>query len=107
MNDRVLSLGSRAAAPPSMKVAIVGAGLIVEHAHLPAYKQRGIRVAGIFDVNGDRAASLAEKFGTRTYATLDELLADPTVDIVDCAVPPGEQAAIANQALGAGKHLLC
>ena len=90
-----------------MKVGIVGAGLIVEHAHLPAYKQRGIKVTGIFDVNSDRAASLAEKFDTRTYATLDELLADPTVDIVDCAVPPAKQAAIANQALEAGKHLLC
>ena len=41
------------------------------------------------------------------YDTLDALLADPAIEIVDIAVQPWHQRAIAEQALAAGKHLLC
>ncbi|MDW8214824.1 MAG: Gfo/Idh/MocA family oxidoreductase [Roseiflexaceae bacterium] len=43
----------------------------------------------------------------RVYETLDDALADPEAVICDIAVPAWHQRAIAEQALAAGKHLLC
>jgi predicted dehydrogenase len=40
------------------------------------------------------------------YASLDELLADDAVAVVDVAVPPWEQPQIVRRALAAGKHVL-
>lgn len=89
------------------RIGIVGAGLIVENAHLPAYRKAGFDVAGICDTQPDRAASLARSFGIADYPSLDALLADPTIDIVDIAVTPHAQHEVARRALDAGKHLLC
>ena len=38
---------------------------------------------------------------------MEELLGDPDVEIVDIAVYPWETVAIAEQAIRAGKHILC
>lgn len=43
-------------------IVIIGAGGIVNDAHLPAYQLAGFDVAGIYDVNKDKAHALAEKF---------------------------------------------
>jgi predicted dehydrogenase len=89
-------------------IGIVGAGSIVEAAHLPAYRKAGFHVVGITDINVERAHALAARCGIpRVYLTVDELLADPNVEIVDIAVPPWSQSFIVTRALEAGKHLLC
>lgn len=89
-------------------VAIVGAGEIVDVAHLPVYARHGLPVVGVFDQNRDRAAELARKHGIdRVYASLDELAKDDRVAIVDIAVYPWAQPRIATALLDAGKHLLC
>lgn len=88
-------------------VAIVGAGGIVDGAHLPAYALAGLPVAGITDVDLDRARAVAERHGIpRVYASLDELLADDDVTVVDIAVPVTEQPVIFRAAVAAGKHIL-
>lgn len=88
-------------------IGIVGAGAIVEHAHLPAYQDGGLPVAGIFDRDSARAATISERFGVRAYDSLEELLGDDEVEVVDIAVPPQHQPGLATAALEAGKHLLC
>jgi predicted dehydrogenase len=88
-------------------IAIVGCGGIVNYAHLPAYAAHGLRVLGCYDVNAEAAKETAERHGLgRVYASLGELLADEAVEIVDVAVQPWHQRAIAEAALAAGKHLL-
>jgi predicted dehydrogenase len=88
-------------------IAIVGAGGIVDGAHLPAYRLAGLEVVGITDVNLDRAREVAKKHGIpRVYETLDELLADSTVEVVDIAVPMPQQPAIFRAAVAAGKNIL-
>ena len=89
-------------------IGIVGAGQVVNGAHLPAYRKGGLSVAGIFDRDRAKAEATAGRFGVeKVYGSLEELLDDPRVDIVDVAVPGVEQKRIALAAAGRGKHLLC
>lgn len=89
-------------------IGLVGAGGIVEAAHLPAYQKAGFRVAGIFDLVPERAERLAARFPiSRVFRRLDEMLAAPEIEIVDIAVLPSAQCRIAAEALCAGKHVLC
>src|SRR6202023_1454719 len=89
-------------------IGIVGAGGIVNYAHLPAYKKAGFKVVGITDRNHEQAEHTAKEHGIgKVYASVDELLRQPEIEIVDIAVYPAEQSAIVEQTTGAGKHLLC
>lgn len=88
-------------------IGIVGAGMIVEHAHLPAYRSAGLTVCGVFDQDHARASRLAAEFGVQAYRSLDELVEDEGVHIVDCAVTPDAQENLVPQFLDAGKHVLC
>ena len=89
-------------------IGIVGAGGIVQHAHLPAYKQAGFAVVGITDPDGEKAQRVAREHGlAKVYDDLATLLADPEIEIVDVAVYPWEQLGIVERAAAAGKHLLC
>lgn len=88
-------------------VAIVGAGAIVDLAHLPAYRRAGITVTGIFDVRRERAEEVAARHGiSRVYASLDELLGDETPEVVDVAVVPDAQPEIVRRLLRGGRHVL-
>jgi predicted dehydrogenase len=90
------------------RTAIVGAGEIVDLAHLPAYAAHGLDIVGITDLNLDRAAEVARRHGIeRVYRSHQELAADPSVEVVDVAVYPWVQCGIAAPLLEAGKQLLC
>ncbi len=96
--------------PPAHRraIGIIGAGAIVDYAHLPAYRDAGLEVLAIHDRDGGRARTLAERYGVGTvYSTIDDLLADPAIEVVDIAVPAAYQPEIAIRALEAGKHLIC
>lgn len=89
MAIEVDSLRQRWPLPASPRpIVIIGAGGIVNDAHLPAYRMAQLPVAGLFDLDATRAAALAEKWGTRAFATLDEALATPGA-VYDLALPPG------------------
>jgi predicted dehydrogenase len=83
----------------SKPIFIIGAGGIVNDAHLPAYKIAGFKVTGIFDKDIERAKSLAAKFGIKkVFKTLAEMLANATNDVVfDVAVPGNVIASILEQ----------
>jgi len=89
-------------------IGIVGAGGIVNYAHLPAYKKAGFKVVGITDRNRQQAARTAKEHGiANIFENVDELLRQSEIEIVDVAVYPAEQVAIVEKAASAGKHLLC
>lgn len=74
---------------PDSPVLLIGAGGIVESAHLPAYQLAGIPVAGIFDINRTRAEAVASRFQIpQVYGNLDDMLREcPANCIFDIAVP--------------------
>ncbi len=90
------------------RIAIAGAGKIVVGAHLPAYALAGFEVAGIWNRTANRARAAAAQFSIpRVYRTIDELLDDDSVDIVDIALIPEIQVEVVRGAAAAGKHVLC
>jgi predicted dehydrogenase len=72
-------------------IAIIGAGGIVNDAHLPAYRKAGFQVLGVFDENLQRAQLMAERWQiARVWTSLDEMIADTGSRkvIYDVAIPP-------------------
>lgn len=45
--------------------------------------------------------------GIATYTTLEEMLADPTIDLIDICLPPHAHPEAIEKSLKAGKHVLC
>lgn len=89
-------------------IAIVGAGAIVDVAHLPAYKAAGLEVVGMFDLDRTRALDVAQRHGVGTvFDSLDQLLGDERVQVVDVSVVPWAQPDVVRAAVAAGKDLLC
>ena len=88
-------------------IAIIGAGGIVDGAHLPAYEKAGLEVIGITDVDSAKAADVAQRHGIRkVYQSIDELLADPTPVVIDIAVPAAAQPEIFLKVANAGRNIL-
>lgn len=88
-------------------IYIIGAGGIVNEAHLPAYKIAGFNVQGIFDINIDKARSTADTFSIPScFTSLDEMIAAaPANAIFDVAVP-GSQTIPVLSKLPAGSSVL-
>jgi predicted dehydrogenase len=76
----------RPAAP--RPIVIIGAGGIVNDAHLPAYRLAGLPVAGLYDLDRNKAGALAAKWDTRAFASLEAAIATPGA-VYDLALPPG------------------
>jgi len=89
-------------------IGIVGAGGVVNFAHLPAYSKAGFKVVGVTDMDRVRAEQTAATHKVpKVYSTLEELLRDPEVEVVDIAVYPWEVPAIAEKVIATGRPFLC
>jgi len=73
----------------SRPIVVIGAGGIVNDAHLPAYRKAGFSVAGIFDIDQARAQRTASAFEiSRVYHSLNEAVnSAPLGAVYDIAVP--------------------
>jgi predicted dehydrogenase len=112
MNDGVglpLTLDYRPHVPESYRpgIGIIGVGGIVKSSHLPAYAKYGVDVAAVYDVRPEATADAVATFGVgRVALSLDELLDDPGIAIVDIATFPEQRIPLIRRALEAGKHVL-
>lgn len=87
-------------------IGIVGAGFIVRDCHLPAYRSAGFNVVAITSRNRERAEELARAFDIDTvYDSVEDLVADPRVQVLDIAVPPDVQPQIVYRALAERRAL--
>lgn len=88
-------------------IAIVGTGAIVRSAHLPAYRKYGLPIVGAYDIQPASTEGLCEEFGVgRIYRSLEELLDDRQVEVVDVATRPEDRAPVIRAVLAKGKHVL-
>jgi len=89
-------------------IGIIGTGGIMNYAHLPAYAKAGFKVIAVTDKNLEQAQRTAKQHNiTKIYSSVDELLSDPGIQIVDIAVYPDVQVSLVEKAAKAGKHMLC
>jgi predicted dehydrogenase len=73
----------------SLPVYIIGAGGIVNTAHLPAYRLAGYNVQGIYDINKEKAVATATQFSVPfVFDSIEQLLSEAQPGAVfDVAVP--------------------
>jgi nucleoside-diphosphate-sugar epimerase/predicted dehydrogenase len=88
---------------PTIRAGLLGAGYIADW-HCKALRSvRGARVVAVCDQSTDRAAALAQKCGAeRTFATLEDMLAEANLDAVHVLLPPTAHAAAARTLLDRG-----
>lgn len=90
------------------RVGIIGCGRIAQTRHIPEYlENEAAEIAGFFDLNLQRAQQLSDQFGGKAYESVQEMLADPSIDAVSVCVVNTEHARVSIEALNAGKHVLC
>lgn len=91
----------------NLPIYIIGAGGIVNTAHLPAYKMASFNVQGIMDVLYDKAAQTAAAFAVpNVFSTIEEMVAAaPANAVFDMAVP-GKQTIPVLQQLPDGASVL-
>lgn len=92
----------------SLGIGILGCGKIAQSAHLPAYTAYGLDVASVWSRTEATVATIMQRFPTvRSVAgSLDALLGNPAVDIVDIATPAANRLDLVAAAVRAGKHVL-
>ena len=71
----------------SICVGVAGTGFIGP-AHVEGLRRNGIQVLGVAEQNKELAQQKAAELGIpRNYGSLDEMLADPDIDVVHLATP--------------------
>jgi len=90
-----------------INAAIIGLGF-VGRAHLEALRRLGISVQGVLGSTPERTKASRDAMGLpQAYASLEELAADASVQVVHLCTPNNEHFQEASQLLRAGKDVLC
>jgi predicted dehydrogenase len=87
--------------------AVIGTGFIGT-VHVEALRRIGVQVRGVLGSSPERGAVRAEALGVpHAYASLDDLLADPTVQVVHVTSPNDLHVSQTKAILAAGRHVVC
>ncbi len=92
-------------APKIIQGAVIGFGGMGGFHCNKMQTVEGICLRGIYDIDPARGKA-AEEQGIRSYASREELLADPEIDLVTVATPNDFHKEIAIAALEAGKNVI-
>src|SRR5262245_38253236 len=82
------------------RIGCVGAGFIMRDCHLVAYRNAGFNPVAIASRKVETALEVAKQHGIpKVHSTIDELLNDAAIEVLDVAVPPDAQPAIIQRAV--------
>ncbi|MDB4724224.1 Gfo/Idh/MocA family oxidoreductase [bacterium] len=82
----------------SVRIGCIGAGFIMADCHLVAYRNVGLNPVAIASRTSETAAKVADRHGiSRVYQSCQELLDDPSIEVVDVAVPPDQQFGVISE----------
>jgi len=77
------------------RIGILGSGFIVSDCHLVSYRKAGFNPVAIASRSRDNAAKVAARHSIpKVYDTYEQLLDDPSIEVLDIAVPPNAQLAL-------------
>ncbi len=89
------------------RIGIIGCGKIAQVRHIPEYEASGrATLDAFYDLNSERAATLAAQHGGKAYGSIDELL-DSGLDAVSVCTSNATHAEITIKALRKGISVLC
>lgn len=92
---------------PKLGIAIVGTGMIGA-VHRRAALLAGAEIRGVAASSPQRARDVAQAWGVpRAYRDIEDVVADPQVQVVHVCTPNHLHRAMAQAALEAGKHVIC
>lgn len=87
-------------------IGCVGAGFIMRDCHLLAYRNAGFNPIAITSRDPARALETAQKYAIpKVHKSVGDLLMDPSIEVLDIAVPPDVQPSIILAAAKQGSHL--
>jgi predicted dehydrogenase len=90
-----------------LRAGIIGGGMIAA-VHANALRHAGIRVAGAAGSSRERSELFAHRLLAETaFATPEDLIASPDVDVVHICTPNASHARYARLVLAAGKSVIC
>jgi len=90
-----------------IKAEVVGIGFIGV-AHVEALRRLGIEVVGVSGSSPERARAKSEAIGLgRVYDGVEEMAADPDIDVVHITSPNHAHADQVRAVLAGGKHVVC
>lgn len=80
------------------------------HVHAPIYGRQAqansaLELVAAWDADAERGRAGAAELGIDFVASLDEVLADPTIEAVICQTPTRDHREVIERALRAGKHV--
>ncbi len=92
-----------------LKIAVIGAGGIANHAHLTGYSRMdNVEIVAICDIIREKAEETARKFGIpAVYENYEDVFDIPGLDAVDICTPNYLHSVIAVKALKRGLNVFC
>src|SRR5690242_2054732 len=90
----------------SMTIGCIGSGFIMADCHLVAYRNTGFNPVAIASRNRKNSEAVAKRHGIKkVYNSYHELLNDPSISIIDIAVPPHQELAVVREAVKHADHI--
>jgi predicted dehydrogenase len=88
------------------RIGCLGTGFIMADCHLVAYRNAGFNPVAIAARDPQKAAVVAERHSIPSvYASIDDLLADDSVEVLDIALPPDVQLPVVRKAVKQAGHV--
>ena len=85
------------------RIGCIGSGFIMNDCHLVAYSKAGFNPVAIASRTRDNAAKCAEQHSISTvHDSIDQLLDDESIEVLDVAVPPDNQLEVIKAACDRG-----
>jgi predicted dehydrogenase len=90
-----------------VRIGIAGAGFI-GRVHADAARRGGARVVGVTASTPERSFRAAHDLGAELrFETAEAMVSSAEIDVVHVCTPAGTHGALVQQALAAGKHVVC
>lgn len=89
------------------KIGAAVVGLGIGRTHAEAYHTlEETDLVAVCDIQDSRIAPVAEQYRCRAYLSVDDLLADPDVELISITTPHPSHADLSVRAMSAGKHVV-
>lgn len=89
------------------RYAIVGAGRVSAKHAIACNRSNASELRGVFDIKADRMKSLVKRYDCERYSSLEKVLSDPNIDVVNICSPNNTHLNTAQRVVESGKIALC